>query len=578
MPKHPTAPPDDSSEHFDAFLSYAHEDTAVAEWLRAIVATTWLPGRARRRVFFDRVDIVPRGSLPGRITSALQRSETLIVLCSRDSAASDWVHKEIETFLSVRGVQDMILVHVGAPGGPVVPAVLSGQLDGPSQPLQIDLRARPGWRARRTRAADALRIAAAVANLKSADALLDRRARWLRRSLVAFDGILLLSVVWMTGHLTWRDTAYQRHERAVIDVAATMRNQQLDDPRIQSGLLVLLDEERRDLFDRAARSAGAESTRRLLRAAAFAHAGRCEQAKQELVSIDAPTRWIWRRTMLPIVARCTALGPAEALRHGASDLDSEDLVAWATLLGNAGFGVEARAVIARIEPGPERARATIAVALTDGPAAAQVLPGAMVEAPCGDDAEEILDRAELVAMADLRGLLDVPPVRALVVSSAQCLALVELRTELVWTRASQLAAALSAIAESGAARRYLEQLQLVAQERPAIVSAEGLVWQGIALQRLHDQGADARFRRAGVVLFGPIEASRSWVEAAPIVIAFSLAGRWNDAFTIAAAVPDAYGRTLAELELLIRWREVGRHRARWARWAPELSWVFGRGR
>lgn len=102
-------------------------------------------------------------------------------------------------------------------------------------------------------------------------------------------------------------------------------------------------------------------------------------------------------------------------------------------------------------------------------------------------------------------------------------------------------------------------------------------WQGIALRRLHEAGGDERFARARTTLFAPIEASRSWSESADVALAFAVDGRWLDAIAIADTTPDVYGRTLARLALLARWRIVGLHRPRLARWAPALTTLLGDG-
>lgn len=557
------------AERFHAFVSYAHEDIATARWLRRVAVSTWLPGRGRRRVFLDREDIVPRGPLPARVEAAVRNSDTLIVVCSSHAAASTWVEREVALFLSVRTIDDVIIVHVDAPGEPVVPPSLRAHLAGEHQPLRIDLRGL----GRAARADEARRVAAAVVGMVSATALLDRRARWLRRMLAMFDVVVMLAVLWTAGRVAWQGSVYQAHERAMAGVAATLARQQLDDPRVQAQVAVLLDEGRDALFEQAARSAGADTTRRLFDATKAAYRGRCDRAGATLREIDPSSRWIWRRSVLAIIARCAAAGSPDELRRAAGELDADGVADWAALLASVGYVAEARQVVAGMDEGGARRRATVAVALTSGASALADLDDAVVAPPC--DADEVLDMGGLVARADLDGHLGAPAVQAMVVAVAQCLATVDTTTELVWIRGSQVAAALAAIGQAGAARQYLAHLDETARTRPGVVAAEGLVWQGIALERLGDGAAGDRYRRARAVLFAPVEASRSWFEAGPVVITYTAAGRWREAYAIAAAIPDVYGRALAQLALLARWREQGRHREAWARRAGVLSGVFG---
>jgi len=91
------------SEHFeyDAFLSYAHEDEPVVEWLQHVLERSWVPGKHRRTIFRDK-DRLDAGPLAERLRTALRKSRFLVVCCSPNAAASKWVNQEIDEFAHAR--------------------------------------------------------------------------------------------------------------------------------------------------------------------------------------------------------------------------------------------------------------------------------------------------------------------------------------------------------------------------------------------------------------------------------------------------------------------------------------------
>lgn len=67
-------------------------------------------------IFRDRTDLSGGGRLDGKIRAALENSETLVVLCSPNAAASDWVDQEVAMFLAL-GRHDRVFPVI-APGLP----------------------------------------------------------------------------------------------------------------------------------------------------------------------------------------------------------------------------------------------------------------------------------------------------------------------------------------------------------------------------------------------------------------------------------------------------------------------------
>lgn len=92
-----------------AFISYKREDEEWAAWLQHEFEHYRLPSTLNGRsdlptefgpVFRD-VDELSAGNLPAQIHEALETSAHLIVVCSPQSAKSEWVNKEVSDFLEI---------------------------------------------------------------------------------------------------------------------------------------------------------------------------------------------------------------------------------------------------------------------------------------------------------------------------------------------------------------------------------------------------------------------------------------------------------------------------------------------
>lgn len=97
-------------KQYYAFISYKREDEAWARWLAKKIENYNLPTtlngkelpKSLRPVFRD-TDELSAGNLPKQIYDALSISKNLIVICSPCSAQSEWVNKEIQDFISIKG-------------------------------------------------------------------------------------------------------------------------------------------------------------------------------------------------------------------------------------------------------------------------------------------------------------------------------------------------------------------------------------------------------------------------------------------------------------------------------------------
>ena len=134
------------TRRYRAFISYSSSDRAVAKRLHKRVEGYRPPKRlagARRiaPVFRDRDELSAGHDLNAKLKTALAGSETLIVLCSPDAAASQYVGLEIETFAALHGPEAIFPVIVrGEPPACFPPALLRVA---PS-PIASDLRKRDG--------------------------------------------------------------------------------------------------------------------------------------------------------------------------------------------------------------------------------------------------------------------------------------------------------------------------------------------------------------------------------------------------------------------------------------------------
>lgn len=106
----------EQNNKYYAFISYKREDERWAAWLQHKLEHYKLPANLNGRtdlpkeirpVFRDTSELNP-GNLPQQIHDALEASQYLIVICSPRSARSEWVDKEIETFIAM-GKQEKII-------------------------------------------------------------------------------------------------------------------------------------------------------------------------------------------------------------------------------------------------------------------------------------------------------------------------------------------------------------------------------------------------------------------------------------------------------------------------------------
>ncbi len=107
------------NKNYTAFISYSHADKKHADSIQKRLERYLVPLSLRksnpsipenlRPIFKDDTDMNV-GKLSDRIHEALDKSGYLIVLCSRESAKSEWVNKEIDYFISTGRLSHIIPV------------------------------------------------------------------------------------------------------------------------------------------------------------------------------------------------------------------------------------------------------------------------------------------------------------------------------------------------------------------------------------------------------------------------------------------------------------------------------------
>src|SRR5215472_5407010 len=97
---------------YDAFISYSHaKDKPIAAALQRAVQTLGKPWYRRRalRVFRDDTSLSATPHLWPTIEQALGQSRFLILLASREAAASQWVSKEVAYWLEHKSADTLLI-------------------------------------------------------------------------------------------------------------------------------------------------------------------------------------------------------------------------------------------------------------------------------------------------------------------------------------------------------------------------------------------------------------------------------------------------------------------------------------
>lgn len=104
------------TKHNYAFISYNHHDIKMAKWLHKKLESYKLPteihnefenSKYLRPVFRDQEDL-NTGVLSDELRKHLERSKYLVVICSPNSAKSEWVSNEVRAFIEWGRLENII--------------------------------------------------------------------------------------------------------------------------------------------------------------------------------------------------------------------------------------------------------------------------------------------------------------------------------------------------------------------------------------------------------------------------------------------------------------------------------------
>lgn len=224
-----------------AFISYRHAelDSAVAKQLHTLIERYVIPQKLRKDgkkklgiVFRDQEELPVSSDLSDDICRALDNAQYLIVVCTKNTAQSPWVGREISYFLSHhdRGCAFAALAD-GEPSE-VFPLALT-QIHNPDgtitdvEPLAIDLRADSIPAMRKKAKREILRLFAALIGCPY-DALVMRQQRRKRRQLASIMAVILAVV---TGFSAM--TLVKNHQIDQKNQELAGMNQTLEDKNVE---------------------------------------------------------------------------------------------------------------------------------------------------------------------------------------------------------------------------------------------------------------------------------------------------------------------------------------------------------
>jgi hypothetical protein len=244
---------------YRAFISYCHVDRGWAAWLhrsleryrvpRRLSGTEGRHGTVPARlspIFRDREELSSAANLTETIKEALAQSESLVVICSPESARSRWVNEEIRYFQGLgRGDRIYCVIVDGDPLAPdpdqaCFPAALVE--GGAAEPLAADARR---WADGKHLAR--LKVVAGILGLRLDE--LRRRDLQRRRRSQAMVGVLVLAVLALM-FATYQSYRAEQESRMAREAQQRAAEQMLSDFLEQAERLGdVADLETRKAFD-----------------------------------------------------------------------------------------------------------------------------------------------------------------------------------------------------------------------------------------------------------------------------------------------------------------------------------------
>lgn len=236
MDQSPLTEPESLSSHPDkkywAFVSYSSKDRKWGKWLHSRLENYPILkefqgtelfdgavlGKDLKPCFRDRDELSGSADLGPAILKALHQSRYLIVLCSKNSAKSEWVNKEIEDFKSIGGEKNILaLILDGEPNASSNPNLQDSEecfppaLRYPVEPLAGDMRKEGDGKER-----GFLKVLSGIAQLDF-DVLYRRheRAQRKKRLLLSSIAIFVILILATLTSYAFQQRSLAEHERRI---------------------------------------------------------------------------------------------------------------------------------------------------------------------------------------------------------------------------------------------------------------------------------------------------------------------------------------------------------------------------
>ena len=185
---------------YDAFISYRHSelDMEIAKKVHTGLETYKIPksvqvktGKKKMgRVFRDQEELPIGSDLDDNISTALENSQYLIVICSPRTPESYWVCKEIESFIQMHDRNHILAVLIeGEPNESFPPQLLVDDEGNPVEPLAADVRGADRKERNAKFKTEILRLAAPVIGCTYDDLKQRHRERIIKRTIAIVSSI-----------------------------------------------------------------------------------------------------------------------------------------------------------------------------------------------------------------------------------------------------------------------------------------------------------------------------------------------------------------------------------------------------
>ncbi len=189
---------------YNAFISYRHSelDMFVAKQVHRRLETFRVPRKVQKatgvknikRVFRDQEELPIGSDLGDNISTALQESEFLLVICSPRTPQSYWVQTEIKTFISMHGRENVLAILIeGEPNESFPPELLTDEKGNPVEPLAADVRGKDMREVKKKLRTEIMRLAAPLLHCSYDDLRQRHKERQMRRAFAFMTAGLVLA-------------------------------------------------------------------------------------------------------------------------------------------------------------------------------------------------------------------------------------------------------------------------------------------------------------------------------------------------------------------------------------------------